>query len=179
MSRAPSSWLLTTAVALAFTACDNPQATHEHAHDVSFSRVGAGQVGAMGKQVRQATSRFNSVTQVAQAGYVEASPCVSAGPLGGMGHHYVNFDLVDPVFDPLNPEAILYEPQKNGQLRLVAVEYIVINTGSNPAPTFDGHPFDVGGVPDLPVPHWSLHVWLHRPNPNGLYTPFNPDVVCP
>jgi hypothetical protein len=85
--------------------------------------------------------------------------------------------LVDPDFDPLQTEAVLYEPRKNGQLGLVAVEHIVINVGQ-PAPTFDGQPFDVGGTP-IPVPHWSLHVWLHKQNPNGMFTPFNPDVVCP
>jgi hypothetical protein len=44
---------------------------------------------------------------------------------------------------------------------LVAVEYIVIDVGQ-PAPT-----------------HWSLHVWLWKDNPNGLFAAFNPDVSCP
>jgi hypothetical protein len=121
--------------------------------------------------------RFHATQQATRAGYAVASPCVSAPGLGGMGFHWVNNSLVDPVFEPLKPEAVLYEPAPNGQLKFVAVEYIVINVGQ-PAPTFDGHPFDVGGTP-VPVPHWSLHVWLNRENPNGLFTPFNPDVVCP
>jgi hypothetical protein len=93
-----------------------------------------------------------------------------------MGHHWVNEGLVDPVFDAANPEVVLYEKSKNGQYRLVAVEYIVIDVGQ-PAPTFDGQPFDVGGTP-VPAPHWSLHVWLHKENPSGLFTPFNPAVSC-
>jgi len=56
------------------------------------------------------------------------------------------------------------------------VEYIVINVGQ-PQPSFDGHPFDVGGTP-VPVPHWSLHAWVHLDNPNGVHTPFNPSVSC-
>ena len=89
-----------------------------------------------------------------------------------MGYHWVNGPLVDPTFDPLKPEAMLYDEHKH----LIAVEYIVINVGQ-PAPTFDGQPFDVGGAP-LPVAHWTLHVWLFKKNPNGLFNPWNPDVVC-
>jgi hypothetical protein len=89
-----------------------------------------------------------------------------------MGFHWVNGGEVDPVFDPMNPEAVLYGP--NG--KLVAVEYIVINTGQA-APTFDGQPFDVGGAP-LPVAHWTLHVWLYQQNPSGLFFAWNPTIVC-
>lgn len=139
-------------------------------------RLGTGQIDdALASGVRQATARFSSPTQATQAGYAEASPCV-ASPAGGMGFHWVSNALVDPLFDALQPEAVLYEPQKNGQRRLVAVEYIVVDVGQ-PAPTFRGQPFDAGGTP-LPVPHWSLHVWVHRENPNGMFMPFNPAVSC-
>ena len=93
-----------------------------------------------------------------------------------MGVHWVNGGLVDPVFEPLQPEAVLYAPKRNGELELVGLEYIVIDVGQTP-PSFDGQPFDVGGAPP-PVPHWSLHVWVHRENPAGLFAPFNPTVVC-
>lgn len=59
----------------------------------------------------------------------------------------------------------------------MAVEYIVINAGQ-PAPTLGGQAFDLGGTP-VPVPHWSLHVWLWKDNPNGAFAAFNPDVSCP
>jgi hypothetical protein len=133
------------------------------------------QLGTLLQQVRSATARYNSTTQATRAGY-ESSPCVAVPGLGGMGFHWLNESLVDPVFDPLQPEAILYEEAENGQMRPVAVEYIVIDAGQD-APTFAGHPFDVGGTP-VPVPHWSLHVWLHKENPNGMFTPFNPNVSC-
>jgi hypothetical protein len=28
------------------------------------------------------------------------------------------------------------------------------------------------------MPHYELHMWLYRDNPNGLFAPFNPDVSC-
>jgi len=177
-ARNPLSLLTFTIVALTGcqTGTEPPETGHANLHP-SLERVGAGQLGgALAREVRQATARFSSTTQATNAGYAVASPCV-AGPAGGMGFHWLNQGLVDPVFDPTSPEAVLYDPGPDGHLKLVAVEYIVIDVGQ-PAPTFDGHPFDVGGTP-VPVPHWSLHVWLFQENPNGLFTPFNPTVSCP
>ena len=126
--------------------------------------------------VRRATARFHSTAQAIAAGYEPDDHCVSVPGLGGMGFHWVNPSLVDPVFDPLKPEAILYAPGPGGNLRLVAVEYIVINVGQ-PAPMFGDQPFDVGGTP-VPAPHWSLHAWVHESNPSGIFAPFNPNVSC-
>ena len=127
--------------------------------------------------VRRATARFHSTAQALNAGYEPDDHCVSAPGLGGMGYHWVNPSLVDPVFDPVNPEAILYATGPGGNLRLIAVEYIVINVGQ-PRPMFGNYPFDIGGAP-IPVPHWTLHVWLYENNPSGLFAPFNPNVSCP
>jgi len=127
--------------------------------------------------VRRATARFHSTAQAIAAGYEPDDHCVSAPGLGGMGYHWVNPTLVDPVFDPLKPEAILYATGPGGNLRLIAVEYIIINVGQ-PAPMFGDQPFDVGGTP-VPVPHWSLHVWLWENNPSGIFAPFNPNISCP
>lgn len=134
------------------------------------------------KLVRRATARYHSTNQALRAGYVPGEDCVDHPDLGGMGYHWVNFELIDPYFDPANPEALLYEPDKNGNQKLVGVEYIVIDlaeeeyVGQNP-PYFGDHPFDVGGTP-MPDPHYSLHVWLYKDNPNGFFTPFNPNVTC-
>lgn len=127
-------------------------------------------------KVKAFTSPFHSTVLASRAGYAEASPCVAAPGLGGMGFHWVNEGLVDPEFEPLRPEAVLYAPDARGRLRLVAVEYVVLDVGQ-PAPTFAGHPFDVGGAP-IPAPHWTLHVWVHKENPSGIFAPFNPRVVC-
>ena len=129
------------------------------------------------KSLRQATSRFNSTSQAIAAGYVPDDHCVAVPNLGGMGYHWANFPLVDPVFDPLKPEVMLYATGPGGNLRLVAVEFVVINIGQ-PRPSFDNRLFDIGGAP-VPVPHWTLHVWVHEENPSGIFTPFNPNITCP
>lgn len=134
------------------------------------------------QSVKAATSRYNSTTQAIRAGYAPDDHCVydADGDLGGMGYHWVNGALIDPVFEPLRPEALLYEPGRGNNPRIVGVEYIVIDVGQ-PHPHFGDQPFDVGGVPPLMeagVDHYSLHVWVHKDNPSGMFAPFNPNVNC-
>jgi len=143
---------------------------------VSSVHAARGNVSLL-QSVKQATARYNSTVQAVRAGYQPDDHCVAHPVLGGMGYHWANPTLVDSVFDPLKPEVILYASGPSGNPELVAVEYIVIDVGQ-PHPHFGDHPFDVGGTP-IPVPHYSLHVWLYKDNPNGIFTPFNPNVSCP
>lgn len=125
----------------------------------------------LARAVRGATARYHSTEQAVKDGYAPSDFCVP-----GMGFHWVNEGLVDPVYDPLEPEVMLYAEGPNGQLRLVAVEYIVIDAGQ-PRPAFGERPFDVGGTP-VPVAHWSQHVWLYEENPAGMLEAFNPGIGC-
>lgn len=152
----------------------SPMAGHNHAVVAPSAVVFTSELA---NQVKEETARYHSQVQATKAGYAVASPCVALPGVGAMGYHWVNNALVDPVFDPLQPEAVIYGPDAKGRLQLVAVEYIVINVGQ-PRPSFEGQLFDIGGAP-VPVPHWTLHVWLHLSNPNGLFNPWNPAVVCP
>lgn len=166
----------------ATTSCDQVVSTepavNQHQHLVASAAASpiGGSGGALVKEVHALSARFNSTKQAEAAGYVVDPFCVES-PAGGMGHHWANGALIDPVFDAKQPEVMLYAPDRNGTMKLVAVEYVVINIGQ-PRPAFDGQLFDVGGAP-VPVPHWTLHVWLGKPNPSGLFAPFNPDVDCP
>lgn len=155
-------------------------ACSESSHDHGLTEASApeirldaeGETATLMKAVRGATARFNATTQALKAGYVPDPFCVPE-----MGYHWLNESLVDPVFDPLQPEVVIYAHDANGRLRLVAVEYIVIDAGQ-PRPDFAGRPFDIEGTP-VPVPHWSQHVWLYEGNPDGGLTAFNPAVSCP
>jgi hypothetical protein len=160
------------------TAKENPLSTTENelATQANNSAASGTATSELLLSVLRATAKFHSTAQAIKAGYEPDDHCVSVPGLGGMGFHWVNPSLVDPVFDPLKPEAILYATGPGGNLRLVAVEYIVINVGQ-PRPMFGDHPFDIGGTP-VPVPHWSLHVWLYENNPSGIFVPFNPNVSC-
>jgi hypothetical protein len=172
------------AITLLATACESPSAVAwEEGVAFSSSVHATTAQDELLKSVRQATSRFNSTTQAIKAGYVpDYDHCVAVPGLGGMGYHWVNPGLVDSVFDPRQPEMMLYASGPGGNLRLVAVEYLVlVGEGQDleaDRPYFGSHPFDIGGTP-FPAPHWSLHVWLYENNPSGIFTPFNPNVSCP
>lgn len=171
--------VLVVAALAAGCAQDAPTAV-EAFDSAGFSKGKSEQTpGGMNQQLaalRAATARFHSAKQALKARYQPDTHCVAVPGLGGMGYHWVNPSLIDPVFDPSQPEVLLYAEDRHGKLKLVAVEYIVINTGQA-RPSFGGHAFDVGGTP-ISAPHWSLHVWLYEDNPNGIFAPFNPDVSC-
>ncbi|WP_018477682.1 hypothetical protein [Pontibacter roseus] len=135
-------------------------------------------------QVRQATARYHHLEAALADGYELGSPCVSS-PAGGMGHHYIKGTLVDGTIDPTQPEVLVYEPMKNGKMRLVAVEFLVVaepwDAQHDSAPrlgnqVYDDHrDFSKGGPP---FPHYQLHAWVWKHNPSGMHAAFNPNVTC-
>jgi len=130
---------------------------------------------------RAATAKYHDVNQALADGFVPAGPCVQIPNVGAMGIHYINFSRVDLNADVSEPELLLYMPDENGNLRLVAVEYFVPSTGSNPAPNLFGQTFNgpmPGHGPGEPV-HYDLHVWIWRNNPDGMFAQFNPAISCP
>ncbi|MER7514882.1 hypothetical protein [Streptomyces sp. NPDC126499] len=129
------------------------------------------------KRTYEATKKYKSEQAAIADGYLRTDECVEDPELGGMGYHYVKPAYVGST-DPTKPAAVLYEEDhKTGKRELVAVEWVVPNTGQ-PRPTlfnrgFDG-PFDFEPV----GPHYSLHAWIFKKNPRGVFAPFNPRVHC-
>ena len=116
------------------------------------------------RDVREATQQFEDVGKAVAAGYVSTHHCVSGPNEGAMGVHYVNANYVaDGVLVADQPEVLVYEP-RNGRLRLVAVEFIVIAEqwdAANPGPAaVGGQELNYIGAPNrqrLPA-HYELHV---------------------
>jgi hypothetical protein len=141
--------------------------------------------GALLAQVRQATARFHRIEVAFAEGYIQGSPCeVTAA--GGMGAHFRKNALIDGVIDPSHPEILQYEPQQDGEWRLVGVEFLIRASDWDPfnsgPPTFAGQTFEDRRAPGSagpPFPNYGLHMWVWRHNPNGLFTPWNPKVGCP
>ncbi|HEX6049159.1 MAG TPA: hypothetical protein VFZ21_07820 [Gemmatimonadaceae bacterium] len=97
--------------------------------------------------------------------------------LGGMGFHYGNAGLIDGSVRVDEPELLLYEPEKNGQLRLVAVEYIIpytLHPRSGEPPVLFGQQFKQNDTFQL----WGLHAWVWQENPSGMFASWNPRVTC-
>ncbi len=162
--------------------------------------------------VRAATERFKDVKVALAEGYIAApgSMCETssmmgrAGPDMAMGVHYFRPDLLgikgppNPRVDGdgthtdfLKPAILIYEPQADGSLVLVAVENLVFKkawhaAGHKEPPRFMGVPYD--SMADDPAtaadeahmfaPHYDRHVWVHRANPAGVFAQFNPSVSC-
>jgi len=162
--------------------------------------------------VRLATERFRDVEVALAEGYNRdpANTCETADMMGlpveqgAMGVHYFRPDLLGISGPPdarvygsgvhtdfLTPAILIYEPQADGGLELVAVENLVFTeawhaAGHADRPAFQGIPYD--HMVDDPATvldeahnfeaHYDRHVWLYRENPNGIYTQFNPNVSC-
>jgi hypothetical protein len=187
MSRTTRFAAATTAVlalTLIIVACDSPSgpdhnslATRESVQKADFQRQVA--------EMKAATARYNNIANARADGYVDDGfGCVQDPQLGGMGWHLIRDDLhADPTIDPLHPELLVYMPQKNGQMKLVALEYEVYQADWNNA-GFTGVPF-ILDQPFLPLefpgldPVYERHVWLWENNPAGMFEDFNPAIACP
>jgi hypothetical protein len=87
--------------------------------------------------------------------------------------------------NPSQPELLVYEPRKNGDLELVAVAFVVRASAWDPThnspPMLGDQVFEDKRVPDWsspPFPNYELHVWVWKHNPNGMYATTNPSVSC-
>lgn len=139
------------------------------------------------QEVRNATQAYRNVSQAEAAGYVLFEGCVSGEDEGAMGVHYLNPALVgDGTVNLKTPEMLVYEPRRNGSLRLVAVEYITFKQawesvhGEGVPPIMAGQLFDFHNAPNrFAVPAvYGLHIWAWKYNPKGLFAEWNPRVTC-
>jgi hypothetical protein len=162
--------------------------------------------------VRLATERFQDVNVALAEGYIRDpfNMCETAEMMGrpasqgAMGIHYFRPDLLGITAPPsprvngvgtytdfLKPSILIYEPQADGSMELVAVENLVFAAawkaaGHAEPPSFHGVPYDAMiDDPSTPLdeahmfePHFDRHVWIYRDNPNGVFTPLNPAVSC-
>jgi hypothetical protein len=157
------------------------------AHDGSHDGSHTGLTRAQRQVIVESTRRFRDVDRAVAAGYVPTDVCVAL-PDGsaGMGMHYVNPAYVeDGRIDPTMPEILVYHHDRQGRLRLGAIEYLAVDADQDLAtdadrPTLMGHAFDgpmEGHEPGMPV-HYDLHAWVFTDNPAGELAAFNPSVSC-
>ena len=118
---------------------------------------------------------------LAKYGSILKTPCVTGPEFGAMGVHLINHEFVDGVVDVNKPEALIYEPQSNGKLRIVGVEYIVPKEAwdaANPAqpglpsprPSLLGHLLNFVDSPNrygIEGGFFEIHVWAFEDNPQG------------
>jgi hypothetical protein len=147
---------------------------------------------------REATARFHDLDKAKAAGYgivvadLAGITCIDSAA-GAMGIHYLNIGLAPELgdanavatVDAATPELLVYAPGSDGQLRLVALEYLALRANwdahNTVPPSLFGRAFDLTlagnryGLPDF----YSLHAWIWNPNPTDLFAPYNTRVTCP
>lgn len=138
-------------------------------------------------KVRGATAQYVDINTALHEGWVTATPCVSGPDSGAMGIHLVMPARISSgVLDPTQPQALIYEPMPNGTMRLVGVEFIVLESvwvGNNPGggvPALEGNLLNYIGAPNrygLPA-FYEMHVWAWQNNPQGSYADWNTQVTC-
>lgn len=203
------------AIAAGCTPADAAQSEGEASPATPAADVAPSATSAMDSalaQVRAATSKYQDVNVAIADGYVrdpfdvcETAEVMGRNPEdGAMGIHFAHpqrlgitappnprVDGTSTHTDFLTPSVLIYEPQADGSLELVAVENLVFveaweAAGNTEPPTFMGQPYDLMvDDPSTPVdeahrfePHYDLHVWLYRENPRGAFAQFNPNVSC-
>jgi hypothetical protein len=130
-------------------------------------------------RLRAVTQPFQSLDAAVAAGYPRiVVDCFVDAHHGAMGYHHVNRASVDGTADVDHPEILLYEKMPDGSYRLNGVEFIV------PYRFWprDSVPPEVIGQRmkhEDNLNYWYLHVWAWRPNANGMFADFHPDVQCP
>jgi hypothetical protein len=122
-------------------------------------------------RARNATARYHDVAEAIADGYVQK------GYRPGEGYHFVKSSLMDCTFDLEHPETLLYITSGEG-LRLVGVEYSVLNTCTATAPEgFTGDADEWEGPNAEGRPVWALIAWLWLANPNGIFAePPHPQI---
>jgi hypothetical protein len=131
-------------------------------------------------KLRSVTARFHNIQAANDAEYsIPLTGCMVDPTLGGMGFHFGKGGAIDGTVNELEPEVLLYEPEQNGNLRLVAVEFIVpyaFAPREGPAPEAFGQKFLPNDAEGFKL--WMLHAWIWKNNPSGMFASWNPEVNC-
>ena len=147
----------------ALAACSAQQTT-----DPNRAFVPTAETNAQLAAARAATSRYQDIDKALADGFKDINVFMP-----GMGHHFLNEARLDGTFVPSEPELLVYDLEKNGRYRLVAVEYAVPIPLSATAPdgfTGDADAWDRNTTFNL----WTLHAWVWLENADGTFAPFNP-----
>lgn len=158
----------------------------------SGSRKSPGSTTAIARAMH-ATTSYRDIAVARRAGYallkdangVACIEMTGMPKMGAMGIHYAKSALVgDGAVEVTRPEALVYEPGADGKRHLVALEYVVVKSAwdahHSARPSLFGHTFNFtpsGNRYGLPA-FYSLHAWIWKDNPTGMFSMWNPTVSC-
>lgn len=127
-------------------------------------------------RLKAATARFHDVRVAELEGYSNSGlPCTE-----GMGYHWRKPSLIGTAIAD-QPPVLVYYPQSDGFMKLVAVEWVSPFNLVNPAPPQElfGQTFHLPTWPGGPTDRYVLHAWVWLPNEDGMFDDTNPKLHCP
>ena len=174
------------------------QPTRILASSLAAIALAAGLVGSAGagqtdlQAAKAATARFHDLAVAGAAGFGAFPPgvplhsCIaSLDNTGAMGFHWLNPANLNTALDPTAPQVLVYAPDKHGQLKLAALEYVIFqdawyaNHAAGTMPMLFGQEFMPNNGVRFQIPaFFALHVWLFQDNPSGMFASYNPNVSC-
>ena len=122
-------------------------------------------------EARAATAKYQHIDKALDDGYADINVVMP-----NMGYHFLKSAILDSKFEVKKPELLVYNKDRYGKFQLVAVEYAV-PIDSMP----DGPPMGFTGFGDVwdrntTFNLWTLHAWVWKNNPAGVFHPTNPLV---
>lgn len=126
------------------------------------------------QQVKSATAKYQNIKNAFGDSYADIGLVMP-----NMGYHFLKAELITPVFHLTKPPILVYNKKNNGNFELVAVEYAIpINPQSpnTPPEGFAGND-DMWDFNTLNTGWWTLHAWIWKNNPDGVFNPMNPLVI--
>lgn len=120
-------------------------------------------IGFAGLGAASGLGKYSDVNKAYEDGYGGPGQEVC---VPNMGHHLLNFNLVDDHVQVGEPEALVYG-NDSGELVYLGVEYLSTEEFS-----LFGH--DAHFIPDVGL--WGLHFWFYSQNDEGQYAVNHSDV---
>lgn len=127
-------------------------------------------------RLKASTARFHDIRVAELEGYSNTGlPCTE-----GMGYHWRKPSLIGTAI-PDQPPVLVYYPQADGFMKLVAVEWVTPFNPANPPPPQElfGQTFHLPTWPGGPTDRYVLHAWVWLPNEDGMFDDTNPMLHCP
>lgn len=122
-------------------------------------------------EARTASAKYQDINQAFKDGYEDINVV-----LPNMGYHFMKSRFVDSVFDAKKPELLVYNKRADGSFELGAVEYAVpISITPNAPPQGFAGSADVWDY-NTAFGLWTLHAWVWKFNPDGVFSPMNSRV---
>lgn len=126
------------------------------------------------QQAHAATAKYQNIENAFADNYGNVPLVV----IPNMGYHFLKAQFINPVFDLKKPALLVYNKKDNGNFELVAVEYAVPidpQAPGTPPEGFTGNT-DEWDFNTLNSGWWTLHAWIWKNNPDGVFKMMNPAV---